>query len=191
VDAFNHLLSGFAVILTPSNLYYCVLGSLVGTLVGVLPGIGPLAAIGPTRNPFVILVIAYAVRRIPFVVRGVSAGLQQVPESLEEAARNLGASRAGAAIRIAFPLIAANLIAAAVLTFSFSMLEVSDSLILAQTQQHYPITKQIYTLAVSTGSPETAYQAAALGVYGMVLLGGAVATASALLGKRLGAIFRA
>ncbi len=152
---------------------------------------GPLAAIGPTRNPFVILVIAYAVRRIPFVVRGVSAGLQQVPESLEEAARNLGASRAGAAIRIAFPLIAANLIAAAVLTFSFSMLEVSDSLILAQTQQHYPITKQIYTLAVSTGSPETAYQAAALGVYGMVLLGGAVATASALLGKRMGAIFRA
>ncbi len=45
MDAFNHLLSGFAVILTPANLYYCVLGSLVGTLVGVLPGIGPLAAL--------------------------------------------------------------------------------------------------------------------------------------------------
>ncbi len=45
MDAFNHLLSGFAVILTPANLYYCLLGSLVGTLVGVLPGIGPLAAL--------------------------------------------------------------------------------------------------------------------------------------------------
>jgi putative tricarboxylic transport membrane protein len=45
VDAFHHLLSGFAVILTPANLYYCLLGSLVGTLVGVLPGIGPLAAL--------------------------------------------------------------------------------------------------------------------------------------------------
>jgi putative tricarboxylic transport membrane protein len=45
VDAFHHLISGFAVILTPANLYYCLLGSLVGTLVGVLPGIGPLAAL--------------------------------------------------------------------------------------------------------------------------------------------------
>ncbi|MBI4254555.1 MAG: tripartite tricarboxylate transporter permease [Candidatus Rokubacteria bacterium] len=45
MDAFNHLLSGFAVVLTPANLYYCLLGSLVGTLVGVLPGIGPLAAL--------------------------------------------------------------------------------------------------------------------------------------------------
>jgi putative tricarboxylic transport membrane protein len=45
VDSFHHLINGFAVILTPQNIYYCVLGSLVGTLVGVLPGIGPLAAL--------------------------------------------------------------------------------------------------------------------------------------------------
>jgi putative tricarboxylic transport membrane protein len=45
VDAFHHLAAGFAVVLTPANLYYCLLGSLVGTLVGVLPGIGPLAAL--------------------------------------------------------------------------------------------------------------------------------------------------
>ena len=125
------------------------------------------------------------------MVRGVSAGLQQVPESLEEAARNLGSSRVGAAMRITLPLIAANVIAAGVLTFAFAMLEVSDSLILAQVERHYPITKQIYELATSTGSPETANQAAALGVYGMVLLGGTMAIATALLGKRLGAIFRA
>jgi len=152
---------------------------------------GPLAAIGPGENPFVILVIAYAVRRVPFVVRGVSAGLQQVPESLEEAARNLGAGRAATAVRITLPLIAANVIAGAVLTFAFAMLEVSDSLILAQKQAHYPITKQIYTLATSAGAPETVYQAAALGVFGMALLGGTLALATALLGKRLGAIFRA
>ena len=93
---------------------------------------GPLAAIGPTRNPFVILVVAYAVRRIPFVVRGVAAGLQQVPVSLEEAARNLGATRRRTLLRITVPLIAANIIAASVLTFAFAMLEVSDSLILAR-----------------------------------------------------------
>lgn len=150
-----------------------------------------LVAIGPGRNPFWLLVIAYAVRRIPFMVRGVSAGLQQVPVSLEEAARNLGSSQASAIRRITLPLISANILAAGVLTFTFAMLEVSDSLILAQTQDHYPITKQIYDLAASTGSPQTGYQAAALGVYGMVMLAATMAIAGALLGRRLGAIFRA
>jgi len=149
-----------------------------------------LEAIGPTVNPFAILVIAYSVRRLPFVVRGVAGGLQQVSPSLEEAARNLGASPAGAAARITLPLVTANIIAAAVLTFAFSMLEVSDSLILAQTPQFYPITKEIYSQATS-GNVDAANIAAALGVYGMVFLGGTLALASALLGKRLGAIFRA
>jgi iron(III) transport system permease protein len=70
------------------------------------------------------------------------------------------------------------------------MLEVSDSLILAQTPQFYPITKEIYSQATS-GNVDAANIAAALGVYGMVFLGGTLALASALLGKRLGAIFRA
>lgn len=149
-----------------------------------------LEAIGPLRNPFWILVIAYAIRRMPFVVRGVSAGLQQVPESMEEAARTLGAGRARTVLRITVPLIAANIIAAGVLTFAFAVLEVSDSLILAQVQSHYPVTKQIYRLAAS-GNPDAANQASALGVYGMALLGGTLALAAGLMGKRLGAIFRA
>ena len=45
MDALSGLAVGFGVILTPANLYYCFLGSLIGTLVGVLPGIGPLAAL--------------------------------------------------------------------------------------------------------------------------------------------------
>ena len=150
-----------------------------------------LESIGPTRNPFIILVVAYAVRRLPFVVRGVSAGLQQVPESMEEAARNLGASTLKTGLRITLPLISANIIAAGVLTFAFAVLEVSDSLILAQTAQYYPITKQIYRLATSTGSPDAINQAAAMGIYGMMLLGTTMGIASLLLGKRLGMIFRA
>jgi iron(III) transport system permease protein len=152
---------------------------------------GPLKGIGPRGNPFVILVVAYAVRRLPFTVRGVAAGLEQVSETLEEAARNLGASRTGAFCRVTLPLIAANAVAAGVLVFTYSMLEVSDSLILAQLPAHYPITKQIYVLATSTGSPETQNQAAALGLYGMGLLGATLALAAGLMGKRLGAIFRA
>ena len=149
---------------------------------------GWLESIGPRRNAFVLLVIAYSVRRLPFVVRGVTAGLQQVPVSMEEAARNLGSSPAGAAFRITVPLIAASLIAAGVLTFSFAMLEVSDSLMLAQLTGDYPITKEIYQQAYA-GTVDSLNRAAAMGVYAMALLGGAIAVAAALLGKKLGAIF--
>jgi putative tricarboxylic transport membrane protein len=45
MDPLAGLLSGFAVILTPQNLYLCLIGSVIGTLVGVLPGVGPLAAL--------------------------------------------------------------------------------------------------------------------------------------------------
>jgi putative tricarboxylic transport membrane protein len=45
MEALQSLLHGMAVIATPTNLYYCLLGSLIGTLIGVLPGIGPLATL--------------------------------------------------------------------------------------------------------------------------------------------------
>lgn len=45
MDTLDGLIQGFGVILTPGNLYYCFIGSLIGTLTGVLPGIGPLAAL--------------------------------------------------------------------------------------------------------------------------------------------------
>ena len=45
MDALAGLQTGFGVILTPANLYYCLLGSVIGTLVGVLPGLGPLGAL--------------------------------------------------------------------------------------------------------------------------------------------------
>jgi putative tricarboxylic transport membrane protein len=45
MDLFNHLALGFGVALTPINLLYAFIGSMVGTLIGVLPGIGPVATI--------------------------------------------------------------------------------------------------------------------------------------------------
>ncbi|HOD80593.1 MAG: Molybdenum transport system permease protein ModB [Planctomycetes bacterium ADurb.Bin126] len=175
---------------TMTMLPLAVPGLILASGLVALTAAGPLEAIGPRANPFVILVAAYAIRRLPFVVRGVSAGLQQVSVSLEEAARNLGAGRARTALRITLPLVAANVVAAGVLTFAFAMLEVSDSLILAQVQKYYPITKEIYTQATS-GNADAANLASALGVYSMLFLGGMLGLASLLMGKRLGAIFRA
>jgi len=147
------------------------------------------SALNPTRDPLIILVIAYSVRRLPYVVRSAVAGFQQTSITLEEAARNLGATPLRALRRITLPLIAANLLAGALLAFSFAMLEVSDSLILAQKQQDYPITKAIYELFQLLGSGTAI--ASALGVWAMVFLGVCLLGASLMLGKKLGAIFRA
>src|SRR5437763_12281560 len=45
MELFSHLGLGFSVALTPINLLYAFIGSLLGTLIGVLPGIGPVATI--------------------------------------------------------------------------------------------------------------------------------------------------
>ncbi len=145
--------------------------------------------LNPAADPTALLVIAYAMRRLPYVVRSAVAGFQQTSETLEEAAQNLGAPPLRALRRVTLPLISANLMAGALLAFSFAMLEVSDSLILAQRAQDYPITKAIYELFQLLG--EGRFVSSALGVWAMVFLGTTIVGASLLLGKRLGAIFRA
>ena len=147
-----------------------------------------LAFLNPTENPVPLLILAYAIRRLPYVVRSAVAGFQQTPVTLEEAARNLGCPPLRTVIRISLPLISANLIAGALLAFSFSMLEVSDSLMLAQKQMYYPITKALYELFQLLG--EGRFIASALGVWAMVFLLITILAANSLLGKRLGAIFR-
>ncbi len=142
----------------------------------------------PRENPTVLLIIAYAVRRLPYVVRSITAGLQQTSVTLEEAALNLGSPPLRTVRKIALPLIAANLLAGGLLAFSFAMLEVSDSLMLAQRGMHYPITKAIFELFQLLG--EGRYIASALGVWAMALLTVTLVATSLLLGKRLGALFR-
>jgi iron(III) transport system permease protein len=138
--------------------------------------------------PLVFLVIAYAARRLPYVVRSAVAGLQQTPRDLELAAANLGASRLTVLRRITVPLIMANLIAGGLLAFAFAMLEVSDSVILAQRMTYYPITKAI--LELHQRLPDGMYIASALGVWAMVLLTLTILSAHAFMGRKMGAIFR-
>jgi iron(III) transport system permease protein len=145
--------------------------------------------IGANEDPYWIIVVAYAIRRLPYVVRSASAGLQQASVSLEEAAQNLGCSPFRTLFKITLPLIGANLIAGALLAFSFGMLEVSDSLILAQKGEHFPITKAIYNLNGALGNGEAL--ASALGVWAMVFLTICLAGAGMILGKKMGALFRA
>ena len=149
---------------------------------------GLIDVVGADPNPMLLLVIAYAVRRLPYVVRSTVAGLEQTSGELEEAALNLGAGRIRAIRTIILPLIVANLLAGALLAFSFAMLEVSDSLILAQREGDYPITKAIYVLFERLG--DGPYIASAMGVWAMALLAVTLVGASVLIGKKMGAIFR-
>lgn len=143
--------------------------------------------VGAGGSPFMLLVIAYAIRRLPYVVRSAVAGLQQSNPALEEAARSLGATPLRTLRRVSIPLIGANLAAGSILAFAFAMLEVSDSLILAQQTEHYPITKAIYTLLSTLGNGTEL--AAALGVWAMVFLSVAIMGAAVLGGKR-GGLFK-
>jgi iron(III) transport system permease protein len=118
-------------------------------------------------NPFPLLIVAYTVRRLPAVVRSVCAGLEEASRSLEEAASMVGASSFRTATRITLPLIRRHLIVGAMLTFAYSMIEVSDSLLLALETKFYPIAKAIYFL---TGRPDGYEVASALGVIVMAVM---------------------
>jgi len=152
---------------------------------------GPLWSwINPRVDPTFLLVVSYALRRLPYIVRAAYAGYQQTSVALEEASYNLGAGRWRTFRQITLPLIAPNLIAGTILTFCFAMLEVSDSLILAMEARFAPITRGIYEV-MGRPSPDSAGLACALGVLAMVLLGGGLLLGSRLMGTSLGRFFRA
>jgi iron(III) transport system permease protein len=142
----------------------------------------------PLENPVPLLIIAYGIRRLPYMVRSASAGLQQMSISLEEASISFGASKFQTLRKITIPLVTANLIAGGLLCFSYAMLDVSDSLILAMKDRFYPLTKSIYVLFLEQGNGE--FVASALGVIAMGILTLCILGASLILGKKMGELFR-
>jgi iron(III) transport system permease protein len=142
----------------------------------------------PQNNPVPLLIIAYGIRRLPFMVRSAAAGLQQTSVALEEASLTFGASRLFTIRKITIPLVSANLIAGGLLCFSYAMLDVSDSLILAMKDRFYPLTKAIYVLFLEQGTGELI--ASALGMIGMGILATCIIGAGIILGERFGELFR-
>jgi len=142
----------------------------------------------PLKNPVPLLVIGYAVRRLPYCFRAAYAGLSQVSVEYEEASRVCGASAPRTVFRITVPLIGGSIVAGAILSFMFAVLEVSESMVLAVKEQFFPITREIYALL--TKIPDGDYVASALGVLCMFFLGAGIVAASLLMGKQLGRMFR-
>jgi len=147
------------------------------------------AALDPSKNPTLLLIIAYTVRRLPYLTRSALAGLQQIAPALEEAAENLGATRWRVVRSVTLPLIAANIVAGCILTFAFALLEVSDSLMLAREQQYFPITRAILGLLMRPDDGDSI--ASAMGLVAMALLLASLLAASLALGRKMGELFRA
>ncbi|HLX59794.1 MAG TPA: iron ABC transporter permease [Planctomycetota bacterium] len=134
------------------------------------------------------LILSYTIRRLPYTVRACAAGLQQTPVQLEEAAGNLGENPLRVLKKITFPLISANVAAGAILAFSFAMLEVSDSIVLAAKPQDFPLTKSIWILFGNPGNGDQL--ASALGVVALLFLTFALLAAGSFVGRKWGEIFK-
>lgn len=95
----------------------------------------------PLLDPALLMILAYSIRRLPFTTRAVSAGLAQVDKSLEESSMNLGANRPTTFFKIVLPLIIGHILGGAILSFVYSMSEVSTSVTLgALREDRVPIT---------------------------------------------------
>ncbi len=98
-----------------------------------------------TSGPWLLLILAYAIRRSPFTIRAVYAGLQQIHEALEESAMNLGASRWKTLATIVIPLLGLSILGGALVSFVYSMAETSVSVTLGGIESaQRPITYTMY-----------------------------------------------
>jgi iron(III) transport system permease protein len=98
----------------------------------------------PIVTTWVLIMIAYAVRRLPYALRSCMAALQQVHESLEEAANSLGAGRLSTIRRIMIPLMAGGILAGFVTSFITASVELSATLLLTSVESNAPMSYGIY-----------------------------------------------
>lgn len=113
---------------------------------------------------WVVLVVAYSVRKLPYVVRSVYAGFQQVHVGLEEAAMNLGATRAKVVFGVTLPYVISYVFSGAVLGFIYMATEVSTSITIGNfNPSQAPMTYYMMNV-YKGGSPIGVQVAAAMGV---------------------------
>jgi iron(III) transport system permease protein len=121
----------------------------------------------PLATFWIMIVLALAVRRLPYALRACHAALQQVAVVLEEAAQNLGATPARTVRRIVVPLMAGGILAGFVTSFATAAVELSATLMLVQSDSDAPLAFGLY---VFMQSPAGRGAGAALGVIAVVLV---------------------
>ena len=132
------------------------------TFYGVtLPGGQPLATL------WVTIVLALAVRRLPYALRACHAALQQISVSLEEAAENLGATKRRTIRRVVVPLMMGGILAGFVSSFATAAVELSATLMLVQSDADAPLAYGLYVFMQSAAGRGPG---AALGVIAVAMV---------------------
>ncbi|MDU0339002.1 ABC transporter permease [Bosea rubneri] len=142
---------------------------------GVVLGIGYLRTFygvtlpdgTPLASLWITIVLALAIRRLPYALRACYAALQQISVSLEEAAENLGATKAHTVRRIVVPLMAGGILAGFVTSFSTAAVELSATLMLVQSNSDAPLAYGLYVFMQSAAGRGPG---AALGVVAVILV---------------------
>jgi iron(III) transport system permease protein len=144
---------------------------------GVVLAIGYLRAFRGLELPFtdtaftaswIALMLAYAVRRLPYATRSCMAALTQLHVSLEEAAENLGASKATTVRRIVVPLMAGGILAGFVTSFITAAVELAATIVLSTSADQAPMSFGIYLYMQSIAGRGPG---AALGVIAVAIVG--------------------
>jgi iron(III) transport system permease protein len=146
------------------------------------PGLG-----APLTSSWVILVIAYTMRRLPYTVRASYAALQQVHISLEESAQSLGANRLKTFMKITLPMITGGLVAGGLIGFVTSCVELASTIMLVPRIELGPISYGIY---IYMQSPLGRGAGAALGVVAILLVSLGTYLTHRIFGGRAGNAFR-
>jgi iron(III) transport system permease protein len=98
----------------------------------------------PVTQTWLLIMLAYAVRRLPYALRSCMAALQQIHVSLEEAAEMLGASGWRVVRRIVIPLMAGGILAGFVASFITAAVELSATILLTVKESQAPMSYGIY-----------------------------------------------
>jgi len=116
--------------LTPMLDY---VSSLPLALSGTVIGIGLLMTFNTgwlvLSGTGTVIVLAYMVRRLSFGVRNASSTLFNIPDSIEEASISLGVAPVRSFLKVVLPLMAPAIAAAAVLTWTTTVSELSASIV--------------------------------------------------------------
>ena len=131
---------------TISMLPYIMPGSVVGLGLLLAFGAKPLALTGT----FIIMVISFVIRRLPYTIRSATATLMQISLSIEEAAISLGASKLKTFIKITVPMMANGILSGAILSWVAIVTELSSSIIL-YSNKSITLTMSTY-LAILRGN---------------------------------------
>jgi iron(III) transport system permease protein len=160
----------------PGRHWLDYLASAALAVPGVVLGIGYLRAYYGVSLPsgqsvaslWIIIVIALAVRRLPYALRACMAAMQQISVSLEEAAENLGANKASTIRKIVVPLMTGGILAGFVTSFATAAVELSATMMLVQNTSDAPLA---YGLYVFMQSPAGRGAGAALGIVAVLIVG--------------------